>query len=119
MKELHPMNEYILRLLYKNKYIYKDIDGITYMVEYSRSPFWAYERPSLWLFLKEKLCLWHGQVWEILPHGSRVGFGTNCINALFPRRKMRDFLDRESKYVYEACYQNPNSKTNTSIKECE
>lgn len=89
---------------YKVYTIEKDINGIKYLIEYVRSPFWAYEKPSIRLFIKDKLCTWHGQVWEIFPQGGRCGFGCNCIKALFPKKNMQNFLDKESGYVYNACY---------------
>lgn len=93
-----------LNHFYKVCTLTKVVNGVTYIIEYCRSPFWAYEEPSLRLFVKEKLITWHGQVWELLPRGSRCGFGTICIGALFPVKRMSNFLDRESKYVYNACY---------------
>ena len=81
----------------------KIINGTRYIVEYHRSPFWAYEEPTLKLFIKDKLRTWHGQVWEVFPGGSRCGFGTTCFTAMFPKKRMRNFLDAESKYVWRAC----------------
>ena len=93
-----------LTLFYKVKVINKEINGVKYIVEYARSPFWAYEEPSLKLFFSKKIKTWHGQVWEIFPRGGRCGFGTTCIEAMFPKKKMQAFLDRESMFVYYACY---------------
>ena len=95
-----------LRGFYKVHEIKKDINGSKYIVQYVRSPFWGYEKPTLKSFLQDKLCLWHGQVWEVLPGGSRIGFGTTCFDALFPRKRMRKFLNRESKFVWHACNDN-------------
>ena len=78
----------------------KIIDGTRYIVEYHRSPFWSYEKPTLKLFIKDKLRTWHGQVWEVFPGGSRCGFGTICFAALNPKKRMKKFLDAESKWVY-------------------
>lgn len=96
--------DWFIKLFYKQYTIEKDINGIRYIIVYHRSLFWAYEEPTLRLFFSKKLRTWHGQVWEIFPRGGRCGFGTNCIVALFPWKRMKDFLDRESKYVYDACY---------------
>ena len=78
----------------------KIINGTRYIVEYHRSPFWSYEEPTLKLFIKDKLRTWHGQVWEVFPSGSRCGFGTTCFAALNPKKRMKKFLDAESKWVY-------------------
>ena len=83
--------------------IEKNIDGTRYICEYHRSPFWAYEEPGLKLFFKDKLRTWHGQVWEIFPKGSRCGFGSTCFSALFPKKRMKKFLDTESRFVWNAC----------------
>ena len=99
---------WFLNHFYKIYTLEKDIADSKYIISYHRSPFWGYEDPSLKLFFRDKLCTWHGQVWEILPHGSRVGYGTTCIKAMFPRKQMKKFLNRESKFVWEAC--NPGSK---------
>ena len=99
----HRFTGWFLNHFYKMYTIEKCIEGTKYMVEYHRSPFWGYEDPSLKLFFKDKLCTWHGQVWEIFPGGSRCGFGTTCIKALFPKKRMRRFLDQESKFVWNAC----------------
>ena len=95
-----------LRLFYKTYYHEKIIEGTKYIVEYQRSPFWAYEKPTLKLFLKDKLRTWHGQVWEVFPNGSRCGFGTNCIIAWFPKKRMQKFLDAVSRFVWNACNKN-------------
>ena len=84
----------------------KDINGTRYIVEYHRSPFWGYEEPTLKLFIKDKLLTWHGQVWEVFPGGSRCGFGTTCFTALFPKKRMKRFLDTESRFVWNACNKN-------------
>ena len=91
---------------YNTYKIEKEIAGTKYIVEYNRSPFWGYEKPSLRLFIKDKLLTWHGQVWEVFPSGSHCGFGTTCFTALFPAKRMRKFLDRESKWVWECCNKN-------------
>lgn len=95
---------WLLDFFYKVYVIEKEINGVRYIVEYVRSPFWAYEEPSLRLFVKDKFRTFHGQVWEVFPRGGRCGFGCTCITTLFPRKKMRNFLDKESKFVYNACY---------------
>lgn len=87
----------IHRLRYK-------INDTVYEVEYYRSPFWGYEKPSVKLFLEKKLHSWHGQVWECFPNGGRCGYGTTCIWALFPKTKMKRFLHTEAKHVYDICY---------------
>lgn len=75
----------------------KIINGTRYIIEYHRSPFWTDEKPTLKLFIKDKLRTWHGQVWEVFPHGSRCGFGTICFMALHPKKIIKKFLDTESK----------------------
>ncbi len=75
----------------------KIINDTKYIVEYHRSPFWGYEEPTLKLFIKDKLRIWHGQVWEVLPNGGRIGFGAECFMALYPKKIMKRFLDAESK----------------------
>ena len=99
------MNQRIASLFYRHYEIRTEIDGIRYMIEYSRSPFWTYEKPTWRLFLKEKLCLWHGQVWEEFPGGGRCGFGTCCLRALFPKKKMKQFLLAESRRVHKICHE--------------
>ena len=105
-----PLNRLLVRLLYRKHRITNTINGVNYIIEYSRSPFWTYERPSLWRFLIEKSTLWHGQVWEVFPNGGRCGFSHNCIRAVFPRRQMKDFLIRESNIVYKICYKDKEKK---------
>ena len=97
---------WFLNKFYNIKIITRYINGTKYICEYQRSPFWGYEKPSLRLFIKDKLLTWHGQVWEVFPSGSRCGFGTTCFTALFPAKRMRKFLDRESKWVWECCNKN-------------
>lgn len=85
---------------YKHMYEMKTIErhcdsGNHYIIDYHRSQFWAYEKPSLWLFFKEKFTLWHGQVWLVYENGSRCGFGTCCFRALFPEQRMEEFLISE------------------------
>lgn len=75
----------------------KIINGTRYIIEYRRSPFWTYEEPMLKLFIKDKLRTWHGQVWKVFPGGSRCGFGIICFTALYPKKRMKKFLDIESK----------------------
>ena len=99
-----PLNRPLVRLLYRNHRIHRTLNGVHYIVEYSRSPFWTYEKPTLRLFLTKKATLWHGQVWEVFPSGGRCGFGHTCIRAVFPRKQMRRFLLCESDFVYKACY---------------
>ena len=94
---------WFLNHFYHVRTIEKNIDGTIYICEYNRSPFWAYEEPSVKIFFKDKFRTWHGQVWEVFPGGSRCGFGSNCISAWFPKKKMQKFLDNESKYVWNAC----------------
>lgn len=96
--------DWFLSFFYKVYTIEKEINGVKYLIEYRRSPFWVYEEPSIKLFIKDKLCTWHGQVWEKFPGGGRCGFGCNCIKALFPKKNMQNFLDKEARYVYNACY---------------
>jgi len=102
-----PTNNKILHWFFNRFYhvhtIEKNIDGTKYICEYHRSPFWGYEEPGLKLFFKDKLRTWHGQVWEVFPKGSRCGFGSTCFSALFPKKRMRKFLDTESKFVWNAC----------------
>lgn len=102
-----PTDNKILHWFFSRFYhvytIEKNIKGTKYICEYHRSPFWGYEKPTLGLFFSDKLTTWHGQVWEVFPSGSRCGFGSNCISALFPKKKMQKFLNTESKFVWNAC----------------
>lgn len=82
--------------------------GRKFIIDYHRSTFWSYEKPSLKLFFKEKLSLWHGHVWLVYGNGSKSGFGTCCIHALFPRRIMKRYLLNESKRL-EDIFNNENS----------
>lgn len=88
---------------YKKYIIEKNIKGTKYICEYYRSPFWAYEKPTLRLFFSDKINTWHGQVWEVFPKGGRCGFGSICFTAMFPKKHMKKFLDRESRFVWNAC----------------
>ena len=89
------------KLFYKNHFISTKINGRKFIIEYGRSPFWTYEKPTIKLFLKEKLHSWHGSVWEVRPNGSRIaaGFGfTTCCKKYFPRKYMRTFLNYQAKH---------------------
>lgn len=99
-----------LNHFYKVYVIEKNINGTRYICEYHRSPFWAYEEPTLKSFIKDKLRTWHGQVWEVFSKGSRCGFGTTCFTALFPKKRMQKFLDTESKFVWNACNKSKNNE---------
>lgn len=94
----------LMKVAYRTHRLRYKIGDTTYEVEYHRSPFWAYEKPSVRLFLKKKLRTWHGQVRECFDGGSRCGFGTTCIWTLFPRMKMKKFLCTEAKRVYGICH---------------
>ena len=77
------------------------IDDRKFIIEYYRSPFWTYEKPTIKLFLKEKINSWHGNVWEVKPNGSRIaaGFGfSTCCKKYFPRKHMRAFLNYQAKH---------------------
>lgn len=100
------MNILRMLMLRTHRLRYK-IGDVTYEVEYHRSPFWAYEKPSVRLFLKKKLRTWHGQVWECFEGGGRCGFGTTCIWTLFPRKEMKKFLHAEAQNIYDICYGKP------------
>lgn len=69
--------------------------GRNYIVEYHRSPFWTYEKPTLKLFFKNKFNSWHGMVWEVFPNGGTCGFGTYCTITYFLHREMKKFLTAE------------------------
>ena len=94
-----------MRLFYKFMYRNHTItrkckSGRTYIIEYQRSPFWTYEKRSLRLFFKEKMCTWHGQVWRVFENGGKCGFGTRCVvGKLSPRREMKAFLVHETNYL--------------------
>ena len=103
VKSSNRLTHWFLNHFYHMHTIEKNINGTRYICEYHRSPFWAYEKPTIKLFVKSKLCTWHGQVWEVFPRGGRCGFGSNCISALFPKKRMQKFLDTESKFVWNAC----------------
>ena len=84
------------RFVYRSKTIkLKAPSGRNYIIEYNRSPFWTYEQRTLRNFFKDKINLWHGQVWLVYDGGSKCGFGTTCIKAMFPRRRMKRFLKNE------------------------
>lgn len=92
------------KFLFRTHRLRYRIGDVVYEVEYYRSPFWVDEKPSVKLFLEEKLRIWHGQVWECFDGGGRCGFGTTCIWTLFPRWKMKKFLRTEAKHIYDICY---------------
>lgn len=93
-------NNWFYRLMYRKRIIkLKAASGRNYIVEYQRSPFWTYEKPTLMLFFKEKYTCWHGQVWEVFGSGSRCGFDTTCIRTATPRRKMKRFLINTTSYL--------------------
>ena len=94
---------WFLNHFYKVYTIEKNIKETKYICEYHRSPFWGYEKPTLRMFIKDKLITWHGEVWEVFPKGSRCGFGTTCFTAMFPKKRMKKFLDTESRFVWDAC----------------
>lgn len=74
------------------------------MVDYCRVPFWTNEKPSLKLFLKEKINTWYGSVWEVTPNGSRIAAGFHfgeCYRAYFPKKFMRNLLERRAKHYVE------------------
>ena len=90
------MKNLFYKFMYRNKIIALTApSGRTYIIEYHRSPFWTYEDRTLKLFFKEKIKTWHGWVWKLHPNGGKVGFGTNCIYTMFPKREMKKFLIRE------------------------
>lgn len=93
--------DHFYKIMYKKYTLECNTDsGRKYIVEYHRSPFWAYEKPTLKLFLKKKMRTWHGQVWEVFKNGGRCGFGTIClVDTLFPRRDMEKFLMHETSYL--------------------
>ena len=77
------------------------IDDQKFIIEYYRSPFWTYEKPTIKLFLKEKINSWHGNVWKVKPNGSRIAAGFNystCCKSWFPRKYMRAFLNYQAKH---------------------
>ena len=88
-----------LNHFYKRYTEEKIINGTRYIVEYQRSQFWAHEKPTLKMFFKDKLRTWHGQIWEVFPGGSRCAHGTACLTALYPKKRMKKFLDTESKFL--------------------
>lgn len=93
-------NNWFYKFMYRNKVIKLKADsGRKYIVEYHRSPFWTYEKPSLKLFFKEKYAVWYGQVWEVFENGGRCGFSTCCIKMLFPRKEMKQFLHNVTYYL--------------------
>ena len=42
-----PLNRPLVRLLYRKHRITNTINGVNYIIEYSRSPFWSYEKQTL------------------------------------------------------------------------
>ena len=90
------MIELFYKFMYRKKTIkLQGASGRNYIVEYHRSPFWTYEERTLKLFFQKKFNLWHGQVWEVFDSGSTCGFGTCCVQTLFPHHEMKKFLDAE------------------------
>ena len=80
------------------------IDGRKFVVDYCRIPFWTNEKPSLKLFLKEKINTWYGSVWEVTANGSRIAAGFNfgeCCKAYFPKKFMKNLLERRAKHYVE------------------
>ena len=93
-------NSWFYRFMYRKKIIKLKADsGRNYIVEFERSPFWTYEKPSLRLFFKEKYSTWHGQVWLVYKNGGKCGFGTWCTRTLFPHREMKKFLRAEMHHL--------------------
>lgn len=89
---------------YKKYTLSTEIAGRKFIVEYSRTPFWTYEKPSLKLFLKEKINTWYGSVWEVTPNGSRIAAGFNfgeCCKAYFPKKFMKNLLECRAKHYVE------------------
>lgn len=119
MKGMYKVNNLKTFLIYalflKNKHIFHTINGVKYMVEYSRLSFWTYEKPSWRLFFKEKLCYWSAQVWDVFPNGGKCGFGTASILAIFPRKYAKKFLIKESSRLYKNMY-SKKSKQKEEIK---
>ena len=106
-----------IKPFYKKHKIRRVIDGIVYEVEYHRSPFWTYEKPSIILFFKNKLCTWHGQVWEVFPNGGRCGFATSFVrNKMFPRKRFSKFLDVESRHIHKICHSKDNVTKGGRVK---
>lgn len=96
---MRPNNLFYL-LMYRKRIIKVTANsGRKYIVEYHRSPFWAYEKPTLRLFFKEKYTTWHGMVWEVFENGGRCGFGTWCIDTMRPRYEMKKFLIAEVSHL--------------------
>lgn len=92
------------KLFYKTYTQRIKIDDTAYEIEYYRSPFWGDEKPTWKLFLKEKLCLWHGSVWQIGKNGkSKMACGFNysvCTKALFPKKRMKKILEAKANYFH-------------------
>lgn len=89
---------------YKKHTLSTVIDGRKFVVDYCRIPFWTNEKPSLKLFLKEKINTWYGSVWEVTPNGSRIAAGFHfgeCYRAYFPKKFMRNLLERRAKHYVE------------------
>lgn len=89
---------------YKKHTLNTEIAGRKFIVEYSRTPFWTYEKASFKLFLKEKINTWYGSVWEVTPNGSRIAAGFNfgeCCKAYFPKKFMKNLLERRAKHYVE------------------
>ena len=94
------LKNWFYRLMYRKKIIKLTTpSGADYIIEYHRSPFWTYEKPTLKLFFTEKCNTWHGQVWRVFKGGSRCGFGTWCIHTPFPRHQMKGFLVAEVRHL--------------------
>lgn len=93
---MNKVIELFYGFMYRKKRIgLKSGSGRNYIVEYRRSPFWSYEKPSLKLFFSEKINTWHGEIWLVYENGGRCGFGTNCLRTIYPGHKMKKFLVRE------------------------
>lgn len=99
--KLRMVSENKFKWFYKTHTLSKVIDGQKFVIEYYRDPFWAYEEPTLKLFLKKKINWWHGNVWKEYPNGSRIAAGFNystCCKSWFPRKYMRAFLNYQAKH---------------------
>lgn len=93
------MKDALYKFLCRRKISHYICNGEPFIVEYHRTPFWAYETPSLKLFLKEKASSWHGQVWLMFPNGGRCGFESIHMVSWFPRSRMRNFLKCEAQRI--------------------
>ena len=81
------------KYMYKPKRIYREMpSGRLFCIEYYRTPFWAYEKQTLWLFLKDKIRTWHGCAWLIYPNGNKMLCGAYCKRTYFPKRLMGRML---------------------------